>query len=346
MKASELYNMHIGSRRNKKKASAKKSGTAIVKKAVNHYERFTRDPEIEADIVVPPSLFTAMSAWFHEGSGREITGYGVLSPEGDLVWTTYTDTGSSGFVTNSGDGAVEALMAAMKAGHDYVNLHWHTHPDMGPFYSTTDMEHHSHRAKSSEVGDDITYLVFDGAYWLTRRVIVTGRGGECSYNDGVVYLGDSESPLPSKKYSRSNSSWQNWSPSSSYVHKRGAYTTYRVCDSCFDDFGTEYGLSLGRVGEVCFACDKIIEIDDGDIPDGSTLSDKESMLRDEAEDILDRYLDMLEDFGDSAGFEYLKSQSDKECFSIVVDLIRQRPGLINDSVVGAHVKSVSMEKVR
>lgn len=357
MKMNDLYDSQIESRRNRKKPVYVKGAKVAPVKVVNHYEHFTVDASIEADIMVPPALFTAMSLWFHEGAGKEITGYGVVTPDGNLVWTTYTDTGTAGFVTNSGDGAVQAMLAAMKAGHEYINLHWHTHPDMGPFYSTTDMEHHAHRAKSSEVGDDMTYLVFDGTYWLTRRVIVTGPNGQCSYGDGRVYLGESDDPLPNKKYTvKHYGSWSDdewWSAGKKKKKDKKIESKvlaedmgYGVCDSCFLDFGDEHDIFLGRVGEICFTCGATISLSDddiifaGDSPSVTVLHTKESMLRDEAEEALDDYLDLIEDHQEAAAWRFLRDTSKRECYPVLVKLIEERSALAMDALISSHIRTI------
>jgi proteasome lid subunit RPN8/RPN11 len=361
MKMTKLYDSKIGSRAQKSEVAPQKGAVTKVVPYVNHYAKFSFDDSIEADIVVPPVLFTAMSEWFHEGAGREITGYGVLTPEGDLVWATYTDTGSAGFVTNSGDGAVQAMMAAMKAGHTYINLHWHTHPDMGPFYSGTDKEHHANRALSADIGDDMTYLVFDGAYWLVRRIVVTAHGGVCSYNDGAVFLGDSERPLPSAKYASKYQSWEgglygaqkknngknNNKKKKKEDEKYDSYDDIEVvmCDDCIGEFGMQAGTGQGKIGDICWTCGDLITIADSDMPDipddgVSRLMTRKEVLREEAEEILDMYLDFIDAFQEQRAYDHLRKASGEECFPVIMQIISERPALSSSPEIMSHLKTI------
>lgn len=317
----------------------------------NHYHNFTKDVSIDADVVVPPDLFSAVASWFHEGSGKEITGYGVLDDSRSLVWVTMTDIGQSGFVNNSADGAAEAMATAMADGYNYIDFHWHTHPDMGPFYSATDKEHHSRAARRIGAGGDMTYVVVDGFYWCARRIITDKSDGSSRWNDGVVTIEGAAEPLPSQKYSRADYvNWRSYGYEDYGVKPTSPTVTYPIvrvdndsgdayddtsdvplCHDCYTEMGGS-GCREAKIGEVCWVCSEIA------VEGKSTLSTRAAMLADEAEERLDEYLRLVESGPEPVAYGFFVESAGRECFGEMMKLIKSRPGLMSIDTIVEHVE--------
>ena len=342
MKYREVVDKILG-----RKQKPKPVGTSVVpvKKVAppDPYRGFKKNKEINADIALTEDLFTQLAWWFSDGNNKEVTGFGVIDEECVVRWVCLTDTGTAGFVNNSAEGMIFAANEATNAGFDFVNMHWHTHPNMGPFYSSTDKEHHSRRMRDlqnlTEDGD-MTFVVFDGIFWLTRRFIVTKTGVE--WNDGLVSVGvDSEMSLPSEKpavYAR-HSYGGDWVED--YVVAEKVTKVENVpqkqeevvlfggdwpcCEDCCQEF-FKYGATLGKPGTVCSMCDEPIG------ESTTRLSTHEEQIADEAEDALDAYLGFLQDGHNVAALEAMTELAKTPVFDYFVELYEKRIKGKEDSV--------------
>jgi hypothetical protein len=170
------------------------------------------DKEIHADLAIDVNVFSFMVDWFGENGFNEITGF-AYQEEGVLKWATWSDTGSGGSVVNSVDGERKAVLEASKDGY-YLNIQWHTHPDLGVFWSITDRVQQAARVKLMGKDNEIHFVVFDGVKWLVRKIITAN--GVISYNDGKMYLEGADKPLlgerptPIHTVDR-NYNWGTWS---------------------------------------------------------------------------------------------------------------------------------------
>lgn len=234
---------------------------------VNHYKGWILDRSIDATTIISPFQFTTISVWQNNNPNSEISGYGVLDQEGVALWVGFTSIGNQGFVENEAQSELEAIVAASPYGD--INMHWHTHPGMGPFYSTTDEEHHAKRVRLNHGSLDITYVVFDGVFAVARRVVHDGK--ETRYNDGRVFIEDSEVPLEEFPTER-----KRWGFSYSYPEPKALYKEKKLpakqvddrsllCDKCisyycFDDDTSWYRLASDN--EPCDLCARPVESGD------------------------------------------------------------------------------------
>lgn len=193
------------------KLSAKTSRNVV--KIKRPLSGWVKDKEIGANLSISPDLFTTMVIWFNDGSGNEISGYAHVDEDAFVDWIIWTDEGKAGHVDNLAKNEVAAQVDAEKDGL-YINVQWHTHPMMGVFWSVTDEKQQFERLEMTGVDNEIYFLVFDGVYWLTRRVVKSNDG--IRYNDGSMKIEESNDSLPVKKIANheygysSNDYWGNY----------------------------------------------------------------------------------------------------------------------------------------
>lgn len=339
-----------------KRKKPKSPGASIVPvkkvEVVDWYKGFKQNKDIVADIALTEELFTQLAWWFCDGENKEVTGFGVIDEEGVVRWICYTDKGTAGFVNNSAEGMIFAADEAEKAGFDFVNMHWHTHPNMGTFFSGTDKEHHSRRMRDLPEGGDMTFVVFDGIYWMARRFMVTKAGVE--WNDGLVSLGEnSKMALPNEKpvvrYEKHRTSWgfDEWEDPVVKAEKKPKGNEVLIggewpcCEECCQEFFV-YGASLGLPGTTCTMCGDPIAETTRMSDDGTTrLSTKDEQLADEAEDALDAYLGLLQDGHNMAALDAMTEMAKTpELFDLFVKLYDERIGGKEDAIsrqMGRHI---------
>jgi hypothetical protein len=150
-------------------------------------EKKWQDKTVQADLDIPAGFFVAVVKWVLSEKG-EVSGFGVVE-DAKLVWMCLTSRGAWGAVEASKPEVIAALELAREKGYSTVNFQWHTHPDIGAYWSGTDT------ASQREIVDEARDVMDKGEFWfgvfdldsyLSRRVV--WDGDEVSFNDGAVFL--------------------------------------------------------------------------------------------------------------------------------------------------------------
>jgi len=189
-------------KKNRIKSKATANTTSIVKYAnttakpkkvwVNPETKWIRDKELVADLRIQPEDFVSLVNIFADVGQREVSGY-MFQEEGVVKWFFWSGTGTAGNVINKAEDEVKAQIDAGKNGF-WVNVQFHTHPGIGTFWSTTDLDNQYERVDMMSDEDEMHVIVFDGACWLVR--LFKKSEGVVSYKDGDMYIAGCSDPLP------------------------------------------------------------------------------------------------------------------------------------------------------
>jgi hypothetical protein len=154
-------------------------------------QSFTQDEELDATIHIPDAAWAEMTLMQIAGGNNEIAFYGVIE-DGEVKWLSKASMGSAANVRVAEDKVTEATIAAVDAGFDTCNLHVHTHPAMGPFFSGTD---DTDQADALSTMIDMKIPEFEAWFMclsefsaLTIRYV--GKDGEVTYNTGLATVRD------------------------------------------------------------------------------------------------------------------------------------------------------------
>lgn len=128
----------------KAKGAKKKKTTAVVKKYKPDpfselYKKIPAQDGLEVEI--HPLVFASIMAKFVEERPDETAGYFDVNPNGNIIDWSFNDPSADGTGGHVDYGTAEALLAYMGAfGHDagFPNGQWHTHPNLTPYWSSTD----------------------------------------------------------------------------------------------------------------------------------------------------------------------------------------------------------------
>jgi hypothetical protein len=142
-------------------------------------------------------LWYDLSRWRAEAAKKEISGYASADSEGRIVWQCKTASGAMGSVHSTQEAQAEALFESIRLGL-VLNVQWHTHGGMSPFFSQTDDEAQQGYLDHSAEGA-MYFVCFGGLYALCRRMEWDRQLGPRIKN-GTVWLGDVQLPNEASYY--------------------------------------------------------------------------------------------------------------------------------------------------
>lgn len=129
---------------------------------------------------LPGELYLTMVKWQAQHPA-EISGYGVVV-DGRVEHIWFAAKGTTAGVTATADTKSKILLEALSLGYDELNMQWHSHYGMTPYFSHTDESTHAQFLKSAKTQKQMLYICFDQMQMVARQFYVQ----ELRYVDGLV----------------------------------------------------------------------------------------------------------------------------------------------------------------
>ena len=186
-----------------------------------------KNTEIDATVHIPDRFMVALVRWQAKHKHDEVQGHGWIE-DGEIKWMCRTGIGQPGGVESTDAQVAMALEMAIKDGMPGLNLQWHTHPNIGVFWSRTDTRDHGDSLKLSQdvaratgTKSEAWFMVISGIKVLTRFYKVD-EVGEITYNDGVATISTDKTELQGRRKVTTVQSRRNYGNYGSY----GSYGSY------------------------------------------------------------------------------------------------------------------------